>query len=186
MVQRQLDIGVDCIGDGEFWKARNFAYYSRHLTGLDTRAAAGRARPARPAPARASATSSPVLPGHRRDRDDLRRARAKSRCRPSAWRMIATGPVKSKGTAALAQEIELQGGDREGRTAGRRGVLLRDRAGLARSLHLQRVLQGRGGVTSSRSPRRCARNTSRWSNAGFILQVDDPGVVDWWDMLKPR
>ena len=22
-------------------------------------------------------------------------------------------------------------------------------------------------------------------NAGFILQVDDPGLVDWWDMLKP-
>ena len=22
-------------------------------------------------------------------------------------------------------------------------------------------------------------------NAGFILQIDDPGLVDWWDMLKP-
>ena len=22
-------------------------------------------------------------------------------------------------------------------------------------------------------------------NAGFILQIDDPGVADWWDMLKP-
>jgi 5-methyltetrahydropteroyltriglutamate--homocysteine methyltransferase len=22
-------------------------------------------------------------------------------------------------------------------------------------------------------------------NAGFILQIDDPGVVDWWDMFKP-
>ena len=22
-------------------------------------------------------------------------------------------------------------------------------------------------------------------DAGFILQIDDPGLVDWWDMLKP-
>src|SRR5437762_8070646 len=38
VVRRQLELGIDCIGDGEFWKARNFAYYSRHLTGLETRA----------------------------------------------------------------------------------------------------------------------------------------------------
>src|SRR5262245_7542253 len=57
VVQRQLDIGVDCIGDGEFWKARNFAYYSRHLTGLDT-------RPLRPGEAGSTRTST-------RERDEF-------------------------------------------------------------------------------------------------------------------
>jgi methionine synthase II (cobalamin-independent) len=37
VVRRQLDIGVDIIGDGEFWKSRSFSYYSRHLTGVETR-----------------------------------------------------------------------------------------------------------------------------------------------------
>src|SRR5262245_548813 len=37
VIGRQLDAGIDCIGDGEFWKARNIAYYGRHLTGLTTR-----------------------------------------------------------------------------------------------------------------------------------------------------
>ena len=22
--------------------------------------------------------------------------------------------------------------------------------------------------------------------AGFVLQIDDPGLPDWWDMLKPE
>jgi methionine synthase II (cobalamin-independent) len=36
-VRKQIDIGIDCVGDGEFWKARDFIYYSRHLTGLERR-----------------------------------------------------------------------------------------------------------------------------------------------------
>ena len=36
-VRKQLDLGIDCIGDGEFWKARDFIYYSRHLTGIERR-----------------------------------------------------------------------------------------------------------------------------------------------------
>jgi len=23
-------------------------------------------------------------------------------------------------------------------------------------------------------------------DAGFVLQIDDPGLPDWWDMLKPE
>jgi methionine synthase II (cobalamin-independent) len=34
VVGKQLDLGIDCIGDGEFWKVRNFAYFSRHFTGI--------------------------------------------------------------------------------------------------------------------------------------------------------
>ena len=31
-VRKQTDIGIDCVGDGEFWKARNIAYYGNHLS----------------------------------------------------------------------------------------------------------------------------------------------------------
>ena len=37
VVKKQLDLGIDCIGDGEFWKSRGFAYYSRHFSGIETR-----------------------------------------------------------------------------------------------------------------------------------------------------
>ena len=75
VVRRQLDIGVDIIGDGEFWKSRSFAYYSRHLTGVETRRAQARRAGL---DARLHARARRVrrfLQRPRRDRHDLPRPR---------------------------------------------------------------------------------------------------------------
>ena len=45
-IRKQVDLGIDCIGDGEFWKARDFIYYSRHLTGIERRPLDGAEQPA--------------------------------------------------------------------------------------------------------------------------------------------
>jgi methionine synthase II (cobalamin-independent) len=37
MVRRQVEIGIDCIGDGEFWTARSLAHYTAHFTGIEAR-----------------------------------------------------------------------------------------------------------------------------------------------------
>src|SRR5215831_15449716 len=37
VVGKQLALGIDCIGDGEFWKMRNFGYLSRRFTSIATR-----------------------------------------------------------------------------------------------------------------------------------------------------
>jgi hypothetical protein len=39
-VRRQVEAGIDCIGDGEFWTARSLALYAAHFTGIDARPAA--------------------------------------------------------------------------------------------------------------------------------------------------
>src|SRR5713101_3859397 len=36
-VKKQVEIGIDCIGDGEFWTARNLAHYGAHFSGIDAR-----------------------------------------------------------------------------------------------------------------------------------------------------
>jgi len=36
-VKKQIEAGIDCIGDGEFWTARNFAHYAAHFTGVEAR-----------------------------------------------------------------------------------------------------------------------------------------------------
>ena len=36
-VKKQVDIGIDCIGDGEFWTARGLAHYTAHFTGIEAR-----------------------------------------------------------------------------------------------------------------------------------------------------
>jgi len=36
-VKRQVETGIDCIGDGEFWTARSLVHYAAHFTGVETR-----------------------------------------------------------------------------------------------------------------------------------------------------
>src|SRR6266481_1030395 len=36
-VRRQVEAGIDCIGDGAFWTARSLAHYTAHLTGTEPR-----------------------------------------------------------------------------------------------------------------------------------------------------
>src|SRR6516225_906025 len=36
-VKKQVEIGIDCINDGEFWTARSLAHYAAHFTGLEAR-----------------------------------------------------------------------------------------------------------------------------------------------------
>jgi methionine synthase II (cobalamin-independent) len=36
-VKKQVEAGIDCIGDGEFWTARNLAHYAAHFTGVEAR-----------------------------------------------------------------------------------------------------------------------------------------------------
>src|SRR5262245_37389059 len=36
-VKKQVEIGIDCINDGEFWTARSLAHYAAHFPGLEAR-----------------------------------------------------------------------------------------------------------------------------------------------------
>src|ERR1700752_3649661 len=37
IVKRQIEIGIDCIGDGELWAGYGFDYYSQQMSGLSVR-----------------------------------------------------------------------------------------------------------------------------------------------------
>jgi hypothetical protein len=36
-VRKQVEAGIDCIGDGEFWTARSLAHYTAHFIGIEAR-----------------------------------------------------------------------------------------------------------------------------------------------------
>src|SRR4029077_10975015 len=36
-VKKQVEAGIDCIGDGEFWRAPSLAHYTAHFTGIEAR-----------------------------------------------------------------------------------------------------------------------------------------------------
>src|SRR6516162_6889688 len=58
-VRKQAEIGIDCIGDGEFWTARSLAHYTAHFTGVEARLWL-RESPQPPGIRPASATNFPI------------------------------------------------------------------------------------------------------------------------------
>src|SRR2546425_51704 len=82
----------DSLEDGEFWKARNFAYYSRHLTGLETRAL----RPGETGSTRTFTRERDEFKGFYRDLDatgTIFHVPGEQPMPPERERTIATGPV---------------------------------------------------------------------------------------------
>ena len=93
-----------CIGDGEFWKARDFIYYSRHLTGLERRSL-------KPGETGSTRTNT-------RERDEFAEFyKASDKAGtifyvpgerptpPERECTVARGPIKSKGIAAEVGDI---------------------------------------------------------------------------------
>src|SRR5260370_14469109 len=37
VIRKQIETGIDCVGDGEFWNGRNFLYYGRQFSGVTAR-----------------------------------------------------------------------------------------------------------------------------------------------------
>src|ERR1700733_2875780 len=37
VIKKQVQIGISCVGDGEFWNGRSFAYYAQQFGGVTTR-----------------------------------------------------------------------------------------------------------------------------------------------------
>ena len=184
VVARQLDIGIDCIGDGEFWKARNFAYYSRHLTGLATRPL----KPGEPGSTRTFTRERDEFAQFYKDLDatgTIFHVPGEKLMPPERERMIATGPVKSKGTAALAQEIEAfkAGIAKTGRVVDEAFFCVIAPGWLDHFIYNEHYKTDEEFIFALAEAMR--EEYLAVVNAGLILQIDDPGLVDWWDMLKP-
>ena len=184
VVRRQLDIGVDTVGDGEFWKSRSFSYYSRHLTGVETRAL----RPGEPVSTRVFTRERDEFAGFYKDLDatgTIFHVPGEKRMPPETVKMVATGPVKSKGTAAIAQEIDTfkKGIARAGGAVDEAFMCVIAPGWLDHFIYNEYYKTDEDYIFALAEALR--EEYLAVVNAGFILQIDDPGVVDWWDMLKP-
>ena len=183
-LRKQIDIGIDCVGDGEFWKARDFIYYSRHLTGLER-------RPLKPGETGSTRTNT-------RERDEFAQFYQDSDkagtifyvpgerpTPPERECTIANGPIKSKGTAALAQEITAFKAAiaRAGRTVDETFFCVIAPGWLDHFIYNEYYKTDEEFIFALAEALR--EEYLAIVNAGFILQIDDPGLVDWWDMLKP-
>ncbi|MPZ55381.1 MAG: epoxyalkane--coenzyme M transferase [Rhizobiales bacterium] len=184
VVRKQLDTGIDCIGDGEFWKTRTIAYYGSHFSGIET-------RPLKPGETGSTRTFT-------RERDEFAQfykdsdnagsmffVPGEKPIPPERERTIATGPVKAKGTEAIDREIETFKAAiaRTGKTVDEPFFCVIAPGWLDHFLYNEYYKTDEEFLFALAEALRDEYRAV--VDAGFILQVDDPGLVDWWDMLKP-
>ena len=184
VIGQQLDLGIDCIGDGEFWKARNIAYYGRHLTGLETRPL----KPGEVGSTRSFTRERDEFAQFYKDLDatgTIFHVPGEKPMPPERERMIASGPVKSKGTAALAVEIAAfkSAIAKAGRAVDESFFCVIAPGWLDHFIYNEYYKTDESFIFALAEALR--EEYLAIVDAGFILQIDDPGLVDWWDMLKP-
>jgi 5-methyltetrahydropteroyltriglutamate--homocysteine methyltransferase len=185
VVKRQVEIGLDCIGDGEYWSALDVKWFDRLMTGLATR---------------------PLQPGEvgtmreaTRERDVFRTLYADmdrvgtiacipgERPRPpSRERVIASGPIKTKGTAAIERQLDCFKAAiaRSGVAVDEAFVPALAPGWLDHFIYNEHYKTDEAFVYALADAMRDKYRAI--VAAGFILQIDDPGIATSWDMIKPE
>jgi 5-methyltetrahydropteroyltriglutamate--homocysteine methyltransferase len=183
-VAKQVEIGIDCIGDGEFWTARSAAHYAAHFTGIDVRPV----KPGEPPTTRHSTRERDEFRDFYADMDKLGTlffVPGEKPMPPMTERVVARGPLKSKGPQAINRQIDAF-----------KAAIARSGAKVEEAFipvlapgWLDHFIFNEYYKTEEEFVFALAEAVREEYRAvvaaGFVLQIDDPGLPDWWDMLKP-
>jgi 5-methyltetrahydropteroyltriglutamate--homocysteine methyltransferase len=185
MIHKQRDIGIDILSDGEFWKGRDQRFYDSRVTGIK----ALPLQPGQPASltAQLRERTSPDFKDFYEIYDRVGNTPRPGVVNPAATERYAiVGPVEDAGSGAIDREIETV------------------KAGIAaageRVENFFFPVLGPGWLdhfvfndyykTDEEYVYALAKvakgDFKAVADAGFILQIDDPGLVDTWAMLHPE
>jgi 5-methyltetrahydropteroyltriglutamate--homocysteine methyltransferase len=184
-IKRQVEIGIDCIGDGEYWSGLGIKWYDQQMSGLTTRPL----QPGEVAAMRESTRERDVFRTLYSDMDRVGTIACIPGERPiprATQRMIVSGPVKTKGTATIKRQLDCF------KAAIARASVAVDETfvpALAPGW-LDHFIYNEYFKTDEEFVYALADAMSdkyrAIVNAGFILQIDDPGIATSWDMIKPQ
>src|SRR3984957_10738355 len=106
VIKKQVQIGIDCVGDGELWNGRNFLYYGQQLSGVTAR----ELRPGERGSGREDTRERDTFPKLYEDMDRVGTAFCvpgeEPRFSPST-KMVVTGPIKGRATDAIRREVSV-------------------------------------------------------------------------------
>src|SRR6185436_6275543 len=107
IVKRQRDVGIDCVGDGEFWTGRHFRFYGQQLSGITSR----ELQPGERASGRESTRERDAFPKLYADMDRVGTAFCvpgeQPRFFPTKEKMVVTGPITGRASDAIRREIKV-------------------------------------------------------------------------------
>jgi 5-methyltetrahydropteroyltriglutamate--homocysteine methyltransferase len=185
IVRRQVEVGIDCIGDGEFWTARSLAHYTAHFTGIEARSVGT----GEPPTTRHSTRERDEFPDFYADMDragTLFLVPGEKPMPPVTQRVVARGPVKSKGTEAINRQLDTFKAaiERSGAKVEEAFVPVLAPGWLDHFIFNEYHNTEEEFLFALADALR--EEYRAVVAAGFVLQIDDPGLPDWWDMLKPE
>jgi 5-methyltetrahydropteroyltriglutamate--homocysteine methyltransferase len=184
VVRKQVQIGIDCVGDGEFWNGRFFQYYAQAFEGV---------------------TERPLKPGERgstredtRERDEFPKLYGDmdrvgtmfcvpgEQPRPVArTKAVATGPIKGRATEGIRREIKIFKEALDAAGGAEEAFICVFAPGwLDHHIGNEYYKTDEEFVFALADALR--EEYRAVVEAGFILQIDDPGITDSWDMIKPE
>jgi 5-methyltetrahydropteroyltriglutamate--homocysteine methyltransferase len=185
VVKRQVEIGLDCIGDGEYWSALDLKWFDQLMSGLSTRPL----KPGEVGTMRESTRERDVFRSLYADMDRVGTIACVPGERPrlpSRERVIVSGPIKTKGIAATQRQLDCF-----------KAAIARSGAAVDQAFvpalaagWLDHFIYNEHYKTDEEFVYALADAMSdkyrAIVDAGFILQIDDPGIATSWDMIKPE
>jgi 5-methyltetrahydropteroyltriglutamate--homocysteine methyltransferase len=184
-VKQQLDIGVDCIGDGEYWNGRTIFHYGKALAGVTVRPL----KPGEVGAMREFTRERDVFPACYADMDRVQTLFCVPGERPmptASEKMVITAPLQPKSREAIDLEIAAfkVALARAGRTPDEAFICVYAPGWLDHFIYNEFYKTDEAFAHAIAEALRPEYQAV--VEAGFILQLDDPGVVTSWDMLKPE
>ncbi|MGH2363477.1 MAG: cobalamin-independent methionine synthase II family protein [Chloroflexota bacterium] len=169
-VRKQADIGLDVISDGEFGKFSGFDYYSKRMSGLATR----ELRPGEP----------PIMSSQTNERIEFAEFYAELRFGGGETRrMICNGPIRYTGQAEVRGDIELFQRSLQGVQTEEQFMCVLAPGWIEHSLYNEYYKSDEEFLFAIADAMH--EEYQAIVDAGFILQLDDPGLPDTYDMIVP-
>ena len=184
VIKKQVEIGISCVGDGEFWNGRNFAYYAQQFGGVTARPL----KPGEKGSGREDARERDTFPKLYADMDRVGTMFCvpgeEPRFSPST-KMVVTGPIKGRATDAIRREISVfKEALKAAGGADEAFICVFAPGWLDHHIFNEHYATDEEFVFAIADALR--EEYRAVADAGFILQIDDPGVATSWDMIKPE
>jgi len=184
VIRKQAQIGISCVGDGEFWNGRHFLFYGQEFEGITARDL----RPGERGSGREETRERDAFPRLYADMDSVGTAFCvpgeEPRFFPTKRKMVVTGPIKGRATDAIRREIETF---KQAMTAAGHAeeafICVFAPGWLDHFIYDEFYNNEEQFVFALADAMR--EEYRAVVDAGFILQIDDPGVVTSWDMIRP-
>ena len=184
VIRKQVQLGISCVGDGEFWNGRNFAYYAQQFGGVTARPLKAGERGS----GREATRERDTLPKLYADMDRV----GTMFCVPGEeprfsppTKMVVTGPIKGRATDAIRREIDVfQEALKAAGGAEEAFICVFAPGWLDHHIFNEHYATDEEFVFALADAMR--EEYRAVVDAGFILQIDDPGFMTSWDMIKPE